>query len=153
MKTEMETKFLTMFDEILAVTEITDLTMLTESGVSGDQADLVIAEMEKLIALRLNGRSDLFIKRIKGAREKILNGSFGTCDDCGCEISEKRLMARPMAKLCINCKEVEERNERGSIEGRRDLIKNKLVNLDTENLGEQFKTTHLNENINFLNIG
>jgi DnaK suppressor protein len=153
MKSEVEVKFLKMFDEILAATNINDLTMLAENGGRGDQADLVTHEMEKLINLRLNGRNDLFVKRIKGAREKILNGSFGTCEECGCDISEKRLMARPMAKLCIDCKEVEERNERGSIEGRRDLVKNNVLNLDSSHFGEQFKTTHGMETISIQNMG
>ena len=153
MKSETEVKFLKMFDEILAATNINDLTILTESGGRGDQADLVIEEMEKLISLRLNGRNDLFVKRIKGAREKILNGSFGTCEECGCDISEKRLMARPMAKLCIGCKETEERGERGSIESRRDLVKNNVLNLDINHLGEQFKTTHGMEKVSIQSIG
>ena len=44
--------------------------------------------------------------------EKIENGSFGTCDDCGEKISIKRLEARPETTLCIRCKEDQERDEK-----------------------------------------
>ena len=37
--------------------------------------------------------------------EKIDNGTFGVCDDCGDKISVKRLEARPETTLCIRCKE------------------------------------------------
>ena len=44
--------------------------------------------------------------------EKIDNGTFGTCDDCGEKISIKRLEARPETTLCIRCKEDQERVEK-----------------------------------------
>ena len=41
-----------------------------------------------------------------------MDGTYGCCEDCGDDISQKRLMARPTATLCITCKEEEERGER-----------------------------------------
>ena len=46
------------------------------------------------------------------ALAKIEDGSFGTCEECGEEISVKRLEARPETTLCIRCKEDQERMEK-----------------------------------------
>ena len=40
------------------------------------------------------------------------NGTFGICDSCGRSISEKRLIARPVTTLCIECKTEGENQER-----------------------------------------
>jgi len=52
------------------------------------------------------------IKKINRALERLNNGDFGVCEECGREISEERLKARPMAALCIECKRVEEAEEK-----------------------------------------
>jgi DnaK suppressor protein len=36
---------------------------------------------------------------------RIDHGLFGICDHCGRPISQKRLMAAPMSKLCVLCQE------------------------------------------------
>ena len=46
------------------------------------------------------------------ALKKIDEGSFGVCEECGEEISVKRLEARPETTLCIRCKEDQERMEK-----------------------------------------
>jgi DnaK suppressor protein len=35
--------------------------------------------------------------------EKIKNGTYGTCENCGQKIEEARLRANPEAKLCLKC--------------------------------------------------
>jgi DnaK suppressor protein len=40
------------------------------------------------------------------------NGTFGVCESCGGEISMKRLKARPVTTLCIECKTKQEEDER-----------------------------------------
>jgi len=49
------------------------------------------------------------IERIDEALRKIEEGTYGTCDRCGAEISVERLKAIPYATLCINCQESLER--------------------------------------------
>ena len=44
-------------------------------------------------------------KRIIRALEKIDDGSYGVCVDCGNEISEKRLTSYPDAERCLICQE------------------------------------------------
>jgi DnaK suppressor protein len=41
--------------------------------------------------------------RIQRALEKIDDGSYGTCDNCGQAIAEGRLRAAPESVLCIDC--------------------------------------------------
>jgi len=43
---------------------------------------------------------------------RIEDGTFGICDRCSGPISEKRLIARPVTTLCIDCKTKEEKLER-----------------------------------------
>ena len=42
-------------------------------------------------------------KEIIRALEKIKDGTYGKCDSCSVEIKEKRLVAMPVAALCIDC--------------------------------------------------
>lgn len=43
------------------------------------------------------------LKEIEIAKQKLSEGTYGYCRDCGKEISFKRLEARPFAILCIKC--------------------------------------------------
>ena len=52
------------------------------------------------------------ISKIDKALKKMDEGDFGVCEECGEEISVKRLEARPETTLCIRCKEDQERMER-----------------------------------------
>jgi len=46
--------------------------------------------------------------RIDEALQRVDQGTYGTCDDCGEEIAEARLSAVPFALLCRDCQEREE---------------------------------------------
>jgi DnaK suppressor protein len=50
--------------------------------------------------------------KVKEALDRIDNETFGICESCGKPISEKRLMARPVTTLCIECKTEKEDQER-----------------------------------------
>src|SRR5512147_1308133 len=77
-----------------------------------DEMDLASSEYLQSFTFRLRGREKAFLDKIQKALEKIDNGTFGTCDDCGEKISIKRLEARPETTLCIRCKEDQERVEK-----------------------------------------
>ena len=54
----------------------------------------------------LEGQAALVAQEIASVRralERIEDGSYGTCANCGDEISDKRLEVRPEAALCIDC--------------------------------------------------
>ena len=49
------------------------------------------------------------IKDIEAALERLDEGSYGICDDCGDEITEDRLKIVPFTKYCRDCQEDKER--------------------------------------------
>jgi DnaK suppressor protein len=77
-----------------------------------DEMDLASSEYLQSFTFRLRGREKAFLDKINKALAKIEDGSFGTCEECGEEITVKRLEARPETTLCIRCKEDQERMEK-----------------------------------------
>lgn len=77
-----------------------------------DEMDLASSEYLQSFQFRLRGREKVFLEKIDRALGKIAQGDFGICDECGEEISVKRLEARPETTLCIRCKEDQERAEK-----------------------------------------
>ena len=83
--------------------------------VYADPADQATSENDQARYLRIRDRESKLIVKIQEAMSRIGNGSYGVCEMCGEDIQEKRLLARPMATLCIECKmemENEEKRER-----------------------------------------
>lgn len=119
--------FFNLFNDILTTNQNQDLEML-KTGSTGDSADLVSAQREENLKLKLNGRNQLFIRKVENARDKILSGEFGVCEDCGCHISPQRMMARPTAELCINCKEEQEKTEGQTIHAHKFIKEERLIN-------------------------
>jgi DnaK suppressor protein len=77
-----------------------------------DLGDQATAETDRNFMLRLRGREQRLLKKIDEAIERIDNGTFGICDDCGNEIAIKRLEARPVTTMCIECKTLQEEEEK-----------------------------------------
>lgn len=77
-----------------------------------DEMDLASSEYLQSLTFRLRGREKGLLEKIQKALQKIEDGSFGVCEECGDEITVKRLEARPEATLCISCKEDQERMEK-----------------------------------------
>ncbi|HSB52485.1 MAG TPA: RNA polymerase-binding protein DksA [Dissulfurispiraceae bacterium] len=75
----------------------------------GDQAS---AEINRNFMLRLRERERKLIKKIDKAIERIDSGSYGICEACSQEITIKRLEARPVTTLCIECKTEQEEEEK-----------------------------------------
>jgi len=92
---------------------------LREKGISfdkeelPDEVDLASAETGQFLNLKLHGRELTLLKKIDKTLKKIDDGEFGICERCGEEIGLKRLEARPVAEVCIRCKEELEKKERG----------------------------------------
>lgn len=63
-------------------------------------------------ALRIRDREAKLIVKIRNALERLEEGTFGICEECGEEIPLKRLKARPVTTLCIECKKEQEAEER-----------------------------------------
>jgi len=77
-----------------------------------DPTDQASAETDMNFDLRIKDRERRLIKKIDQALERIKAGEFGLCEACGGDISIKRLQARPVTTLCIECKTAQEQEER-----------------------------------------
>lgn len=77
-----------------------------------DPTDQAVAELDNNFLLRLRGREQKLLKKIDEAIARIEGGTYGVCEDCGEQISIKRLEARPVTTLCIECKTRQEEEEK-----------------------------------------
>lgn len=85
---------------------------LTDSNESfADPADRASAESDRAFTLRIRDRERRLIRKIQAAIQRLDDGVYGICEECGEEISIPRLKARPVTKLCINCKSRQEEGE------------------------------------------
>ena len=77
-----------------------------------DPSDRAALETDRNFHLRIRDRERKLIGKIKEALERIETGTYGICEECGEDISEKRLKARPVTTLCIECKKRQENEEK-----------------------------------------
>lgn len=90
----------------------------TVSGMSDlnenmpDPADRATLESDRNFTLRIRDRERRLINKIKDALSRIEDGTYGICESCEEDISEKRLKARPVTTLCIECKTKQEDEEK-----------------------------------------
>ncbi len=80
-----------------------------------DSVDRSSAETDRNFALRLMDRERKLLKKIDSTINKIDKGIFGICEKCGDDISPERLQARPVASLCIACKDAQENEESSNL--------------------------------------
>ncbi len=77
-----------------------------------DPTDQASMETDRNFDLRIKDRERKLIKKIDQTIERLQEGDFGECESCGGAISIKRLQARPVTTLCIECKTAQEQEER-----------------------------------------
>ena len=77
-----------------------------------DLTDHAAAETDQNFTLRLREREQKLLKKIDEALDHIEQGTFGICESCSEEIALKRLEARPVTTLCIDCKTRQEAEEK-----------------------------------------
>jgi len=77
-----------------------------------DEIDTASSEIGLAFIGRLRERERGLLNKINAALEKIEQGVYGECENCGEDIGLKRLEARPVAELCIDCKAEQEKLER-----------------------------------------
>ena len=93
----------------------TNIGSLTDDRETpADTIDMATLESNRDFTLRLADRERRLVHKIRQALKRLGDGEFGICVACGEDISERRLMARPMATHCIDCKTEAEMLERRS---------------------------------------
>jgi RNA polymerase-binding transcription factor len=77
-----------------------------------DTYDLASEERDREINFILSDRERMKIKQIDDALERLDDGSYGVCESCGLEIGEQRLEAMPFTRLCRDCQQDQEREQK-----------------------------------------
>ena len=85
---------------------------MDDNSASADIVDQASSYTEKNVELRAINRQIKLISKIDSALKKIQDGTYGFCEDTAEPIGLKRLMARPVATLCIAAQEKHEKEEK-----------------------------------------
>ena len=83
------------------------------SGYSFHMADAGTDAMEREKAFMFASAEGRILMEIDDALRRLYKGEYGICEICGNPIARARLEAMPYARLCVSCKEKEERASRG----------------------------------------
>ena len=85
---------------------------LDDNSTSADIVDQASSYTEKNVEMRAINRQIKLISKIDAALKRIKDGTYGFCKETGDPIGLKRLMARPVATLCIAAQEKHEKEEK-----------------------------------------
>ena len=85
---------------------------IDDNSVSADIVDQASSYTDKNVEMKAINRQIKLISKIDSALKKIQDGTYGFCEDTGAPIGIKRLMARPIATLCIAAQEKHEKDEK-----------------------------------------
>ena len=83
----------------------------TNANITGDDADIAVAEQENTMTLRMAERDNKLLAKINAALERIENGTFGYSVISGDEIGLNRMLARPLATMTIEEQEEHEKRK------------------------------------------
>ena len=76
-------------------------------------ADLGTDNFERELTLNLLGNEEDVLDQIEAALERIEEGNYGRCEECGRKIVQARLEAMPYVALCIRCASQQEQKHPG----------------------------------------
>jgi RNA polymerase-binding protein DksA len=80
------------------------------SNLHTHPADQSVDGMDKQIAIAQN--EEHLLEEVEAALERIEQGTYGTCLNCGRKIARERLEAIPYTPLCIDCARLQADNPR-----------------------------------------
>ena len=69
----------------------------------GDEGDRAGNESLRDVSILLSARNKEKLLAVEEALEKIREGTYGMCEECGEEIGGGRLKVMPLAKSCVTC--------------------------------------------------
>ncbi|MDO6522234.1 TraR/DksA C4-type zinc finger protein [Shimia thalassica] len=97
-----------ILDKLSSLEEENRLGLEGQSVVTLDQQ--AVGRLSRMDALQSQAmakaqqtRRDLQLKGLHKALQRLADGDFGYCDDCGEDIARKRLDFDPSVTRCINC--------------------------------------------------
>jgi len=83
------------------------------SGYSFHMADVGTDTMEREKAFHFASSEGRALLDVDDALRRLYGGNYGSCESCGNPIGRERLEVVPHARLCVACKEKEERSQIG----------------------------------------
>jgi DnaK suppressor protein len=101
-----------------------DLVRSFDIGDEGDRAD---NERTHEVSILISSRDKEKLHAIEEALEKIREGTYGVCEECGDEIGSGRLKAMPLAKLCVTCQSRIERETEHQKFAREEMGQGELI--------------------------
>ncbi len=109
---KFRTQLLTKKEEIIAEAGKTMSEINDQTTNIPDPNDRATVESGLSFELRIRDRERKLVAKIDDAIARIDDRSYGTCEECGEAIGLRRLQARPVTTLCIECKTAQETNEK-----------------------------------------
>jgi DnaK suppressor protein len=97
----------------------------------GDDIDSCFQERAREFDLLLSKREKEKLRLIEEALDKIEEGTYGTCEECGGKIPKGRMKAMPFALYCVDCKEMIEKEEKSLTEEPEETLR-KISLIDYE---------------------
>jgi DnaK suppressor protein len=91
-------------------------SMNRERNIGRDSIDESMEEEIFSTELRLRDREKFLLGKIMGALDRLNDNTIDECESCGEAIGFKRLLARPVTTLCIECKEEREKEEQAQVQ-------------------------------------
>ena len=85
---------------------------LDDNSTSADIVDQASSYTDKNVEMKAINRQIKLISKIDQALKRIKDGTYGFCAETGEPIGIKRLIARPVAELCISAQEKHEKEEK-----------------------------------------
>ena len=85
---------------------------MDDNSVSADVVDQASSYTDKAVEMKAINRQIKLISKIDQALLRVKDETYGFCADTAEPIGLKRLMARPVADLCISAQEKHEKEER-----------------------------------------
>ena len=75
----------------------------------GDEVDSSVNEQARELSLLMRDRNRDRLEAIEEAIQRMQTGDYGFCEECGDPIPKRRLIAMPLARMCVNCQQDQER--------------------------------------------
>ena len=105
-------------------------SMNHERNIGRDSIDESMEEELFSTEMRLHDREKFLLGKINKQLQRLAKNEIDVCEDCGEAISFRRLLARPVTTLCIDCKEQSEREEAAAEQAGRGGI-NEITDMGT----------------------
>jgi len=100
-------------DSLIGHSKETLFAMSQETVACPDATDRATVETDRQMTLLMRERDRLLLGEIQAALDRVQDGEYGICRECGEAISPARLRAQPTATLCVHCKAMLEATGQG----------------------------------------